>query len=70
MTGAVVRAYATELSVRCDGGGLRSKVDGLTLRTTCADLEIYHHILSKPLGVLERRVHWLLLRAQVVGNIV
>ena len=27
------------------------------------------YILSKSLGALERRVQWLLLRAQVVGNI-
>jgi hypothetical protein len=40
MTGAVVRVHAAELSVRCGGGDLRRKLDGLTVRTTFADLEI------------------------------
>ena len=37
MTGAVVRAHATELSVKCGGGDLRRKLDGLTVKATFAD---------------------------------
>jgi hypothetical protein len=40
MTGAVVRVHAAELSVRCGGGDLRRKLDGLTVRTTFADQEV------------------------------
>ena len=67
---AVEREHAAELSVGCSGESLRRKLDGLTGQDDFRVPDDQDCILSKLLGVLERRVHWLLLRAQVVGNIV